>query len=344
MSNVISKKCIVDNCNKQPTFNYINLKGAYCSEHKKDNMINVVNKPCISENCTKRATYNLKTESNPLFCNKHKTPDMINFKCNYCIENNCTAIAYYNLKTESKPKYCSTHKLNDMIRVVARHCKEKGCMTVPNFNYVEKRSGIYCFNHKKDNMVNVVSKICKTPLCNTQITMKYKGYCMRCFIYLFPNDILSRNYKTREKYVVDYITNEFTNLTIINDKKIIDGCSNRRPDLLIDLGDQVIIVEIDENQHINYDCTCENKRLMEISKDIGHRPLISIRFNPDNYAIQDKNVSSCWKENRFGILCIKKGKETEWDERLQLLKETIQYWINNKTDKTVEYIPLFFDY
>ncbi len=31
-------------------------------------------------------------------------------------------------------------------------------------------------------------------------------------------------------------------------------------DLLIDLGYQVIIVEIDENQHDKYDSTCENKK------------------------------------------------------------------------------------
>ena len=31
------------------------------------------------------------------------------------------------------------------------------------------------------------------------------------------------------------------------------------------------------------DCSCENKRIMEISQDLGHRPIVFIRFNPDEY-------------------------------------------------------------
>ena len=71
------------------------------------------------------------------------------------------------------------------------------------------------------------------------------------------------------------------------DKKIQDGCSTRRPDLFLDLGYQIIIIEIDENQHIDYDCSCENKRIMELSQDVGHRPIVFIRFNPDDY----KNIT-----------------------------------------------------
>ena len=66
------------------------------------------------------------------------------------------------------------------------------------------------------------------------------------------------------------------------DKTINDGCSKRRPDLLLDFGYQIVIIEIDENQHNNYDCSCENKRIMELSQDLGHRPIVFIRFNPDS--------------------------------------------------------------
>jgi vacuolar-type H+-ATPase subunit H len=37
-----------------------------------------------------------------------------------------------------------------------------------------------------------------------------------------------------------------------------------------------------------------------------------------------------------------KTKENEWDERINSLKEQIQYWINNPTEKTVEIIELFY--
>ena len=48
----------------------------------------------------------------------------------------------------------------------------------------------------------------------------------------------------------------------------------RRPDLELDLLYQIVI--IDENQHIDYDCSCENKLIMELSQDIAHRPIYSI--------------------------------------------------------------------
>ena len=88
----------------------------------------------------------------------------------------------------------------------------------------------------------------------------------RCFIHTFPDKPVSRNYKTKEKSVVDYVLQNFPNFTWYSDKKISNGCSRRRPDLLADFGDFVMIIEIDENQHNDYDTTCENKRLMELSQ------------------------------------------------------------------------------
>jgi len=125
----------------------------------------------------------------------------------------------------------------------------------------------------------------------------------------------------------------------------MDGCSRRRPDLLLDLGYQVIIVEIDENQHIDYDCSCENKRIMELSQDVSHRPLIFIRFNPDDYIKDGDSITSCWGQDKNGFCVIKKTKKNEWTERLIVLEEQINYWLKleNVTDKTIEIIQLFYN-
>jgi len=72
-----------------------------------------------------------------------------------------------------------------------------------------------------------------------------------------------------------------------------------------------------------------------------------IRFNPDDYIIQETNtkVSSCWGVNKNGICTIKKSNKKEWDERLNSLKDQINYWTdpNNKTNKTIEIVKLFYD-
>ena len=194
-------------------------------------------------------------------------------------------------------------------------------------------------------MVDVKHPMCKTYLCSTRVQEKYDGYCLYCYINMFPDKPVARNYKTKEYAVVEYVKNTFPDLTVVADKIIANGCSKRRPDLLLDLGYQIIIVEIDENQHIDYDCSCENKRTMELSQDVGHRPIVFIRFNPDEYTNQDVAITSCWGNDKRGICSVKKSKQKEWKERLQTLANQITYWINpdNKTNKTIEIIQLFYD-
>ena len=83
--------------------------------------------------------------------------------------------------------------------------------------------------------------------------------------------------------------------------------------------------------------------LMELSQDLQHRPLVFIRFNPDDYMNQDNVlVKSCWKVNKLGVMQIMKTKESEWNERMECLKQQIQYWVDNPTEKTVEIVELFY--
>ena len=210
---------------------------------------------------------------------------------------------------------------------------------------VIKKGYIYCSSHKKDNMVNVISPNCKSEWCSTFISKKYDGYCMFCFINLFPDKPVSRNYKTKEYAVVEHIKTKYPDFTWRSDKIIQEGCSKRRPDLFLDLGYQVIIIEIDENQHTDYDCSCENKRIMELSQDINHRTIVFIRFNPDDYTENGETVTSCWGINGKGICVIKKKKKEEWNGRLNALEDQVKYWTDpsNVTNKTVEIVQLFYD-
>ena len=250
----------------------------------------------------------------------------------------------YNEPGETKPICCSSCKTPTMINVISKRCK---CGTAyPIYNEPGETKPICCSSCKTPTMIDVIHKKCKSDWCNTQINKKkYKGYCLFCFMNLFPNEKVSRNYKTKEVAVSDYIKTEFLNMDWICDKQINNGCSKKRPDLLLDLGYQVLIIEIDENQHNSYDCSCENKRLMELSQDLNHRPVVFIRFNPDDYLDNNKKIISCWGINRNGICCVKKSKKKEWNERLNILKDTVNYWINekNKTNKTIEVIELFYD-
>ena len=264
-----------------------------------------------------------------------------------CLHSGCGKQANFNTIGEKNGLFCAKHKKEGMIDVKHKTCEIPECETQPSFNMIGEKNGLFCAKHKKEGMIDVKNKTCLNDWCFTyvKVTNKYDGYCLFCFVHMFPDKPTSRNYKTKEFAVVEYVKTHFPDLSWITDKKINDGCSKRRPDLYVDLGYQILIIEVDENQHGSYDCICENKRQMEISKDFGHRPIVFIRFNPDSYIKNNVKITSCWNVNNIGISVIKKSKLNEWEERLLMLKKEVDYWSNleNKTGKTIETIPLFYN-
>ena len=233
-----------------------------------------------------------------------------------------------------------------MVDVFNKTCIYENCKTRPSCNSPGEKKGLYCNTHKLQGMLNVVNKTCKSEWCNTFIKgQKYEGYCLYCYMHIYPDKPVARNYKTKENATVEYIKSKFPNVDWIADKRVSDGCSKRRPDLLLDLGYQILLIEIDENQHINYDSSCENKRIMELSEDLGHRPIVFIRFNPDGYVKNGEKITSCWELNGNGICTVKKSKQSEWNARLSELEESVKYWTNpdHVTNMAIETIHLFYD-
>jgi uncharacterized protein YcgL (UPF0745 family) len=309
-------------------------------------MIDIKNKKCLEPTCNKRPCFNYENKKNGIYCNIHKKDEMINVTDKHCQEIGCTIQPTFNYENKTKRLYCNIHKKDGMINVTDKLCIEDECKKQANFNFKNKKHGIYCYIHKKDEMINVSRINCKSEWCDTTANPKYDGFCLNCYIHLFPYSPNTLNYKTKEIAVVDYIYQIFPKDTYswIADKQIQNGCSRKRPDLLLDLGYQIIIIEIDENQHHDYDCSCENKRIMELSQDLYHRPIIFIRFNPDDYIDKyNNNILSCWGINGRGICTVKKNKLKEWEYRLTILKDTIEYWLNNSIDKTIEIIQLFYN-
>jgi hypothetical protein len=155
-----------------------------------------------------------------------------------------------------------------------------------------------------------------------------------------------RNHKTKERHVADFIRANFPEYDLSFDKRIEGGCSKRRPDIFIDIGTHIVIIEIDENQHDAYDCSCENKRLMELFMDAGgNRPIVMVRFNPDGYKTYDnKQVSSCWEYTKDRGLCkVKESKQTEWLHRLDVLKDAVRSACMEDVKKEVDVVHLFYD-
>jgi hypothetical protein len=336
MVDVVNKKCI--KCkSKQPYFNKPGEKnGLYCGDCKDDDMVDVVHKKCIK--CQNKRPYlNKPGEKNGLYCGDCKDDDMVDVvskKCIKCQDKRPT----YNKPWEKNGLYCGDCKDADMVDVVNKKCIK--CQNKrPYLNKPGEKNGLYCGDCKDADMVDVVSKRCLTPLCDTFVSKKYRGYCTRCFLHMFPDEPISRNYKTKERTVVEFITTTFPEYRIINDRVISGGCSKKRPDVLIDVVTHCVIVEIDEHEHINYNC--ESKRMMEISQDLGHPNIVFIRFNPDSYTDIDGNkIKSCWKVNKQGICVV--NDVTKWNERLDTLRKQVEHWLHNIPDKHITEVNLYY--
>jgi len=161
--------------------------------------------------------------------------------------------------------------------------------------------------------------------------------CAGCFYYYYPNDEIPRRYKLKQHYFNEKLIEEFGDI-FQYDKVIKCGCSKRRPDWFIDCYKYSIIIELDEDQH-KYE-SCDEKRMMELFQDLGNRPLVLIRINPDKYKGRTKKRKGCFDFDEKNILIC---NEKRFNKRFNILVEMIKYFIDNEPEKEFTMEKLFFD-
>jgi hypothetical protein len=212
--------------------------------------------------------------------------------------------------------------------------------------------GISICKHKKEKKNCIECKPeCSCQECKSIFVDKRTNcypLCQACFCNKYPDHEKSTLYKIKERYLRDELRIMFPNndINMLFDKKVEGGCSSRKPDVLIDCLTHSIIVECDENQHKSY--KCEERRTNELYLDLGDRPLIMIRFNPDSYI--DKNnikVEGCFKpltkiedmhKRKFYDL-----KKEEWKRRVDILVEELKKHLDLDTDVLYKEVKLFYD-
>ena len=150
----------------------------------------------------------------------------ISYKC--CEFEGCRIKPIFNICSETKGRFCSNHKLKGMIDIINDRCENEGCNMSPIYNYRGEKKRRFCGSHYLPGMINISKTYCKTPMCETTAQKKYEGLCARCFVYTHPDKPNARNYKTKERTVVDIVLTAFPNFTWVADKKVADGCSRRR--------------------------------------------------------------------------------------------------------------------
>ena len=305
MIDVKTKKCEFNNCKLIPCFNYEGLKTRrFCSNHKLDNMVDIRHAKCMHLNCKIQPCYNFAGEKTAKFCFSHKLDDMVDVKHKHkCETIDCSERSYFNFKGENSPRFCSIHKLNEMIDVINPRCF-CGKSTGPSFNFKGLKPS-YCAYCRTGDMVNVKHDSCKNSGCPSVANKKYKNYCAYCFQHLFPLDPLTFQIrcKTKELAVRDFIN---ANYGGFNHDKILEysGCdclTRRRIDHRKLIGNTLLCIETDENQHKYYDKKDEEIRYDDLYM-LHSGKFIFIRFNPDKYVNKNGTTVNPYMKKRMDEL------------------------------------------
>jgi len=330
MVDVITKKC---KCGIVPVFNFPNeTNGLCCSKCKKEGMVDIKNKKC---KCGVIPNFNLPNNEIAICCIKCKEDGMINIKHKKC---KCGTRPNFNYSEETTPMCCSKCKEDGMVDVNNKMCKcgKKN----PSFNFPGESALVCCSKCKEEGMVyrknnKIVCKgiIGSTCPFNSKANRKYKNYCVECFRRNFPLDPLTFQIrcKTKEIAVRDFINANFEGFQ--HDKTLFTGSCDctmrRRIDHRKLIGNTLLVIETDENQHKSYDKMDEEIRYDDLFMAFSGK-WIYIRFNPDKY--KDKKGNT--KNPTIGT-------------RLETLKNEITSQIkhieNNENNELLERIYMYYD-
>jgi hypothetical protein len=285
MIDVKSKKCKL--CTKQPTFGIGGKIATHCLEHKTEEMKDCKHSKEICEKCDIRASYGL--EKLPTHCTDHKTEQMKDLVSKMCKNCNEKQPVFGYSKENMVCIDCKEKDMKNIKHKMCQKCNEKQ----PTFNYKGIKPPIFCSGCSLDGMVDVINPRCKS--CSLFVVNKKPHLCNYC------NTTSTLRQKTKEMDVVNYL--QLLGYNFIHNKSVGFVCGNYRPDIKIDANTHIVIVEIDEDQHNQYDHSCEMARMFNIFQSEGMR-CVFLRFNPDVFKINGK-TKKVYKDTRLKILATK---------------------------------------
>ncbi len=224
------------------------------------------------------------------------------------------------------------------------HCPQQ--RVVQKYGDLTTRCCVSCAQqkHPEWRMGWKVSRQCKSSHCETFKSKHLDGYCAPCFRNVFPLDKRARWSRSKEVAVLKFLSERFPDLDWSFNKTIPGGTSRRRPDAFAKLPDRALSIEVDEFSHIGYECICESRKVMEHFEDAGRLPHLFVRFNPDRYTdAGGVKVPSCWgKTPKTQEPRVAPKQALQWCHRLEKLAQIVQHFFENRPDREVSVVELFY--
>ena len=338
MENIVTKKC---KCGKAiPVFGKKTDKRATCCMAcKSEGMINIGNRKC---KCGKaQPTQGFKTDTGATCCVSCKEPGMSNISDKKC---KCgKTVPVFGLKGDKRATCCVSCKTKEMVNIKAKMCT---CgKSQPRFGFKGDTRATCCVQCKKDGMTDIVSPKCK-GLVNFQgkamecpfdhrAKQKYSMYCTKCFEQNFPDDPRTCMIRARshENAVRDFLAANYEDPSFIHNTSLWTGqaeCTcRRRIDFRALIGNTLLCIEVDENQHAYRDAEDEELRYNDLMMLHGGK-FVFIRFNPDLYIDEEGLRKNPTMESRLLVL------KDAIDEQIERIEE-------EDNEELVEILYLFYD-
>ena len=343
MVHITKSKCI--KCNQGArSFGPFGEPGKRCGKCKESGDVNVACPICVV--CRKnQSAWSLTPDGNANWCYQCKPKDapLFDVRRKYCIHvhddgTKCTTTATRNFKGIKKPIYCAEHQKDGMRDVMKPYCKKCDEVTAL-FGWPKDYKGdlegeeinlpLYCSKCKFRGMEDLTRAKCnKCQSVGGWIKHNKNVWCRRCLTEEHPEVPRNRMFLFKQNTITKDLQDHFT-FDLIN-RKVPGGKSIRRPDLAIIFKEKnfVQVIEIDENQHCQYDDEDLKIRMEEIQADFN-LPTKFLHFNPDAYQMGKKRIQGMFVRS-------KEEKTKNYEARLKDLIEEIRKHCKSPPKEDIE--------
>ncbi len=296
-----------DGCDARAYFGERGGKAIRCGEHRAD-YVDLISKFCEhAEGCDARAWFG-ERGGKKVRCGVHRLKHDVDLVSKFCQDaDGCDTRASFG-KRGGRAFRCSEHREEDDVNVAHSRCEHPtGCDERATFG-VDGGRREFCARHCDPNKhIDLNHKRCVTCIL---VPYKYphpkssSGQCSECdpLIYSLPM-------KKKEEAVKAVLEAAFPD-TAVERELPVDFCGDgadrekcghnqsvrARCDFLLQSGDKIVVVEVDEDAHRHYCPPNEMARVNDIHAafvkggNLNNRHVHFVRFNPDAFKIGGKQA------------------------------------------------------
>ena len=262
--------------------------GALTDKVREAGTVDVKSKTC--EKCGKQPVFNKEGETKARFCAEHKEAGMVDVKNKTC--ERCGTRATFGFPGTA-PSFCYTHKEAGTKVRPSKRCTE--CLEYATHGITTAER---CESHLLPGDSNLVEQPC--AYCHLPNILNADSLCSDCCAWLGGK--VPKLAKQREVVqMLDAQLSEHPYSSVDKTPFDVKDCGGKeRPDVLWGMDvllDRIVLLEVDENQHKDRLCECEQVRMINISQALGSQTTIWIRYNPDSF-----QGGSVQKAKRHSIL------------------------------------------